>query len=78
MTDLPNYDPLLLMAADSLRRSDAPRFLLSLFSLPPGEHRVAPPLPGVSTASEVWVFITETGGRRFTSTATPMMFRKTT
>jgi hypothetical protein len=76
MTDLPTDDPLILMAADSLRRSDAPRFLLSLFSLPPGEHRIAPPLPGVSTASEVWVFITETGGRRRARVSIPFHFEE--
>jgi hypothetical protein len=76
MTDPPADDPLLLMVMDSLRRSDAPRFLLSLFALGPGEHRIGPPLPGVSAESEVWVIITGTGQQRRARVSIPFLFKE--
>jgi hypothetical protein len=76
MTDLPTDDPLLLMVTDNLRRSDAPRFLLSLFALTPGEYRIGPPLPGVSAESEVWAFITGAGAQRRARVSIPFLFQE--
>lgn len=60
-------DPLDLMIAHALQASAAPRFLISLFTLGPGEHRIAVDLPEVGEAGQdgAWLLVTGTGpGRR--------------
>lgn len=57
MIVMDTLDPLRMLVADSLKRSDAPRFLLSAFLLPPGEHRIEIDLEDVADDAEVWMLV---------------------
>ena len=58
MTQNPAETPLFRMIAANLRASDAPRFLLSLVTLEPGEHKIAIDHPEVEASdSTAWVIV---------------------
>ena len=60
MTTSAPTDPTLVMAAHSLQASGAPRFLIHLMTLGPGEHRIALDHPEVDEADrEGWLFVLE-------------------
>lgn len=66
MTDQKTDAALFEMVAHSLTASGAPRFLIHLFTLPPGEHRLEIDVEDVSAeGSEAWLMISNTdNGRR--------------
>jgi len=65
MTDMDQQEALLRLVADALLHSDAPRFLLSLVTLPEGEHRLVIDLPEVEPEHEAWLLVSGTeDGRR--------------
>ena len=69
-------DPVLLMAAHSLRASGAPRFLIHFVALNPGEHRIALDHPEVDAADrEGWLFVSEGPRGRRAALSFPSVFR---
>lgn len=70
-------DPLLAMVAHSLRASGAPRFLIHLFLLPPGEHRLHLDHPELAAEDrEGWLIVTETPQGRSAALSYPTVFRR--
>lgn len=60
MTTSAPTDPTLVMAAHSLRASGAPRFLIHLVALGPGEHRIGLDHPEVDEADrEGWLLVSD-------------------
>lgn len=70
-------DPLLLMVADTLRSSDAPRYLISLCQLGPGEYRIEIDHAEVSEAdsADVWLLVSEGERGRRGRLSFPSTFR---
>ena len=70
-------DPLNAMAAHTLQVSDAPRFLISLFTLGPGEHRITINHPEVEpNPREAWVHVSGKGGAWRAHLSFPSTFAK--
>ena len=75
-TSAPADPTTLLMAAHSLRMSGAPRFLIHLVALDPGEHRIALDHPEVDEADrEGWLFVSEGQRGRRAALSFPSAFR---
>lgn len=71
MTDINTLDPLHILVVDSLKASDAPRFLQTLFTLPPGEHRITVDVEDVQGDAEIWLNVAGTGEARRISLSYP-------
>lgn len=76
MTAIHTNDGLLLMVADTLRRSDAPRFLISICQLGPGEHQIVIDHPEVSQhdIEDVRLLVSDDGNGRRARLSFPSTF----